>query len=150
MAGVFIHITGNAFPRLQILQERGANFSTVMDDIGAFLDSDTVERFTKEQAPDGSKWEQSEAARLGRSSKKGKKRKSDLTLTDQRNLADSVTHNVTGNSLEFGLGEKYAAIHHFGGKTGRNHSVTLPSRKLIGIAAIQETEINNIITDWLI
>ena len=149
---MFIHITGNAFPRLEELRRKSTNtqFHSVLDEIGAALDSDTIIRFTKEQAPDGNKWVQSEAARLGRSSKPGQKRKSDLTLTDQRNLADSVTHNVTGNVLEHGLGEEYAAIHHFGGKTGRNHSVTLPSRKLIGIEAIQEAEINDIVEDWLI
>lgn len=149
MAGVFIEISGNAFPRLQELANRAEDFFTPLDEIGAFLDSDVVMRFTKELAPDGSKWEQSEMARLGRSSKKDKVRKG-LTLTDQRNLADSVTHNVQGDTLTHGLGEEYAAIHHFGGKTGRNHSVTLPSRKILGIAAVQEKEINNIIADWLV
>lgn len=140
MAGVFIEISGNAFPRLQELANRAEDFFTPLDEIGAFLDSDVVMRFTKEQAPDGAKWQQSQAAKI----------RGGLTLTDQRNLADSVTHNVDGDTLTHGLGEEYAAIHHFGGKTGRNHSVTLPSRKILGIAAVQEKEINNIIADWLV
>lgn len=140
MAGVFIDISGNAFPRLQELANRAEDFFTPLDEIGAFLDSDVVMRFTKEQAPDGAKWLQSKAA----------KNRGGLTLTDQRNLADSVTHNVEGDTLTHGLGEDYAAIHHFGGKTGRNHSVTLPSRKILGIAPVQEKEINNIIADWLV
>lgn len=147
MAGVFIDISGNAFPRLQELASRAEDMQTALDEIGAFLDLDVSERFKEEQAPDGSKWEQSEAARLGHS--KGKKRLG-LTLTDLRGLAGSVTHKVEGNVLIHGLGEEYAAIHHFGGKTGRNHSVTLPSRKILGIAPVQEKEINNIIADWLV
>ena len=91
-------------------------------------------------APDGTKWQKSEAA-LARGG---------LTLTDSRNLAGSVTHNVSSNVLEHGLGEKYAAIHHFGGKAGRNKSVTLPAREIVGIDVYQETEINAIVDDWLI
>ena len=140
MAGVFIHIAGNALPRLQLLQDKSKQFYNVLDEIGAYLDSDTVERFTEEKSPEGGTWEQSQAA----------KDRGGLTLTLDRNLAGSVTHNVNGNTLEHGLGEKYAAIHHFGGKAGRNHSVTLPSRKLIGISVIQATAINEIVEDWLI
>ncbi|WP_029772345.1 phage virion morphogenesis protein [Pseudoalteromonas sp. TB51] len=137
MAGVFIHITGNALPRLTQIANVSGNPADVLDDIGAFLDMDVTTRFLREVTPEGRKWEQSQAA----------KDRGGLTLTDERNLAGSVTHNVNGNTLEHGLGEKYAAINHYGGETGRNKSVTLPARP---IAAVQENEINDIITDWLI
>lgn len=140
LAGVFINITGNALPRLTQIANTSGEPADVLDDIGAFLDMDVTTRFLREVTPEGRKWEQSQAA----------KDRGGLTLTDERNLAGSVTHNVNGNTLEHGLGEKYAAIHHFGGKAGRNKSVTITARPILGIAAVQETEINDIITDWLI
>nr|WP_249318936.1 phage virion morphogenesis protein [Pseudoalteromonas sp. BDTF-M6] len=111
-----------------------------MDEIGAFLDTDVTLRFMKEQTPEGVKWQQSEAA----------KDRGGLTLTDKRNLAGSITHNVVGDTLEHGLGEEYAAIHHFGGRTGRNKATLLPARPIVGIGALQANEIDDIISDWLV
>ncbi|PAJ72039.1 phage virion morphogenesis protein [Pseudoalteromonas sp. NBT06-2] len=140
MAGVFIDISGNALSRLTLLADKAQRPEPVLDEIGAFLDADVLLRFTREETPGGNKWQHSEAA----------KARGGLTLTDTRQLADSISHNVQGDTLEHGLGEQYAAIHHFGGKTGRNHSVTLPARPIVGIEAIQAQEINDIIDDWLI
>ncbi|WP_105198966.1 phage virion morphogenesis protein [Pseudoalteromonas sp. T1lg10] len=147
MASVFVDFSGDAISRLQKIIYFVDRPDDVLDEIGAWLDKDTVLRFTKEQAPDGSRWEQSEAARTG----KGRNpEKPGLTLTDSRDLADSVTHNVENGELEHGLGEDYAAIHHYGGRTGRNHAVNLPARPIIGIEAVQAKEINDIISDWLV
>ena len=140
MASAFIEISGDALPRLQLLAEKTENPHDVLDEIGAFLDTDVTLRFRQELAPDGSKWLPSAAAA----------ERGGLTLTDQRNLAGSVTHNVVGDTLEHGLGEVYAAIHHFGGETGRNRAVELPARPIIGIADYQAQEIDNIIGDWLL
>lgn len=140
MAGVFINITGNALPRLTQIANISGKPTDVLDDIGAFLDMDVTTRFLREMTPEGRKWEQSQAA----------KDRGGLTLTDTRSLAGSVTHNVRYNTLVHGLGEKYAAIHHFGGETGRNKNVKLTARPILGIAAIQEAEINDIVEDWLI
>ena len=140
MGSVYIDISGDAFKGLNLLSDKGKQGAPVLDDIGAFLDLDVTHRFLSEMAPDGTKWQKSKAA-LARGG---------LTLTDSRNLAGSVTHNVSSNVLEHGLGEKYAAIHHFGGKAGRNKSVTLPAREIVGIDVYQETEINAIVDDWLI
>lgn len=140
MAWVFVGISGDAIDGLKALAARTGSARDVLDDIGAFLDSDVQLRFLQEQAPDGTRWQQSEAA----------KERSGLTLTDTRQLAGSVTHSATDDELIHGLGEKYAAIHHFGGKTGRNKSVTLPARPMIGIALMQREEIDNIVKDWLV
>lgn len=140
MASVFISISGTAMDGLKAIAARSGNARDVLDDIGAFLDSDVQMRFLKEQAPDGTRWVQSEAA----------KERAGLTLTDTRNLAGSVTHSATDDELIHGLGEKYAAIHHYGGKTGRNKSVTLPSRNIIGVALMQRNEIDAIVSDWLV
>ncbi|KZN30064.1 hypothetical protein N480_03720 [Pseudoalteromonas luteoviolacea S2607] len=140
MAGVFIDISGDALEKLQVLNRKSQVPEDVLDDIGAFLDMDVTTRFLNELAPDGTRWEQSEAAKA----RKG------LTLTDQRNLAGSVTHNVEGDELVHGLGEEYAAIHHFGGKTGRGHAITLPARPIIGIEQYQAGAIVETLTGWLV
>ncbi len=140
MAWVFVGISGNAIDGLKALAARTGSARDVLDDIGAFLDSDVQLRFLQERAPDGTRWQQSEAA----------KERGGLTLTDTRQLAGSVTHSATDDELIHGMGEKYSAIHHFGGKTGRNKSVTLPARPMIGIALMQREEIDNIVKDWLV
>ena len=140
MAGVFIDLSGNALPRLMKIATTSERATDVLDDIGAFLDMDVITRFDREVTPEGRKWEQSQAA----------KDRGGLTLTDSRDLAGSVTHKANEGVLVHGLGEDYSAIHHFGGVTGRNKSVKLPARPILGIAAIQEAEINELIEDWLI
>ena len=140
MAGVFIDITGDAIKGLTLLAKRGEDATDVLDDIGAFLDMDVTHRFLNQMAPDGSRWAPSKAAI----------ERGGLTLTDTRNLAGSVTHNVVGQTLVHGLGEQYSAIHHFGGLTGRNKSVELPARPIIGIEVYQAQEVNHIVENWLI
>ncbi|MBS3796677.1 phage virion morphogenesis protein [Pseudoalteromonas sp. BDTF-M6] len=140
MASVFIEFSGDAIPRLGLLADKAERPADVLDEIGAFLDTDVTLRFMKEQTPEGVKWQQSEAA----------KDRGGLTLTDKRNLAGSITHNVVGDTLEHGLGEEYAAIHHFGGRTGRNKATLLPARPIVGIGALQANEIDDIISDWLV
>ncbi|MBQ4840030.1 phage virion morphogenesis protein [Pseudoalteromonas luteoviolacea] len=140
MAGVFIDISGDALEKLQLLRHKSTAPEDVLDDIGAFLDMDVTTRFLNELAPDGTRWEQSKAA----------VERGGLTLTDQRNLAGSVTHNVEGDELVHGLGEEYAAIHHFGGKTGRGHVVTLPARPILGIEQYQAGVIVETLTGWLV
>ncbi|MEC8325912.1 MAG: phage virion morphogenesis protein [Pseudomonadota bacterium] len=140
MGAISVTLHGNAIAGLNELLRKAGSLTEPLDEIGAFLDADVLTRFTKEQAPDGTKWIQSDAARdEGR-----------LTLTDKRHLADSVSHEAVGNQLIHGLGEDYAAIHHFGGKTGRNHAVTLPARPILGVEQEHEDEINAIIGDFLL
>lgn len=140
MAGVFINVTGDAIAQLQLLGEHARNPASALHEIGAFLRTDVTQRFRREQAPDGTRWIKSAAA----------KKRGGLTLTKSRDLAKSFTYNIEHQGMEFGSGEEYAAIHHFGGETGRNHSTVLPARPLIGIAQSQEQEIFDIISDWLI
>ena len=148
MAGVYVEVAGDALDILQLIRHRSDNPTEVLDDIGAFLDQDVTTRFLNELAPDGTKWEQSEAARTG----KGRNpEKPGLTLTDNRDLVGSITHNAEGEELEHGFSDvDYAAIHQFGGKAGRNHKVTLPARPMIGIEQKQASTIVEMVTGWLV
>ena len=97
------------------------------DRIGAYLVTATLDRFDREQGPDGKPWQKSIRAMAD----------GGLTLTDHGDLRGSITHNVAGDGREVRVGSNlvYAAIHQFGGKAGRNKSVTLPARPYLGISA---------------
>lgn len=138
--GVFIDFTGDALPALKQISEKAERPKDLLDDIGAFLDMDVTTRFLQELTPGGTKWKKSKAAA----------ERGGLTLTDNRDLAGSVTHSVYDDELIHGLGEKYAAIHHFGGETGRNKATKIEERPIIGIEAYQSGVIEEMVSDWLI
>ena len=108
------------------------------DRIGSYLVTATLDRFDREQGPDGKPWQKSIRAMAD----------GGLTLTDTGGLRDSITHNVAGDgrSVDVGSNLVYAAIHQFGGKAGRNKSVTLPARPYLGISARDSDAILRIVS----
>ena len=84
-----------------------AHPAPALDAIGARLESSTLLRFEREQAPGGAPWKKSARA----------KREGGQTLTDTARLKGSITHRVVGDSVEVGTNVVYGAIHQFGGKT---------------------------------
>lgn len=121
------------------LMSRLANINTrpMFDEIGGYLDSEVARRFN-----DGEDWEGNPLVPSKRALSEGGK-----TLVDFGHLRDSYTHSVfiDGSGVEHGSDLDYAAIHHFGGKAGRNHSVELRARPVMGINANDEDEINDIV-----
>jgi phage virion morphogenesis protein len=105
MTGVSITIdTVNLRASLHKLQDRMGNLQPLFDGIGQAVVSETLERFRKEEAPDGSKWHPSQrAANTG-----GK------TLTHRGHLRDSITYRAQAEGVEVGTNRVYAAIHQFG------------------------------------
>jgi phage virion morphogenesis protein len=123
---------------LLALPEQFSNTDVLLDNIGQYLHADAMQRFRREETPDGDQWAQSERAESD----------GGLTLTDYGNLANSITHNVSGGVLEHGSDEIYAAIHQFGGKTGRGEATELVARPYIGIGAEQQRQIGFIVENW--
>jgi phage virion morphogenesis protein len=112
----------------------------MLENIGAFLDSDVTRRFIAGVEPDGTAWKPSERAQ----SEGGK------TLVDTTALMKSTTHNVLGDDMvEHGVTEIYGAIHHFGGETGRNQATKIEARPIIGIAQRQEARIDKMVTGFM-
>jgi len=112
----------------------------MFDEIGGYLDSEVELRFIE-----GVDFEGNALIPSQRALNEGGK-----TLVDRGHLRDSYTHNVfmDGSGVEHGSNMVYAAIQHFGGKTGRNHSVELPARPVMGINDNDEDEINHIVDDF--
>jgi len=124
-------------PRELISRLTNANTRLMFEEIGGYLDSEVARRFVA-----GEDWEGNPLIPSERAIAEGGK-----TLVNFGHLRDSYTHNtfIDGSGVEHGSDLDYAAIHHFGGKTGRNQSTELPARPVMGINANDEDEINDIV-----
>lgn len=115
------------------------NLTPVMKAIGERLLRSTNENFSGESAPDGTKWEQSSAAKA-----EGRK-----TLTKSSQLRNSIYYKAESDQVRIGSPKPYAAIHQLGGKAGRGLKVKLPARPFIGVSAEDRIEIIEILNDHL-
>jgi phage virion morphogenesis protein len=86
---------------------------------GRMLKTSTQLRFRTQTAPDGTAWEKSAAAIARRGQ----------TLRDTSRLRNSITWQLTGTGVSVGTNVVYAAIHQFGGPTGRASSSRGPVRR---------------------
>lgn len=111
------------------------NLLPLMEEIGASLETSTRMRFERGAGPDGGAW---------RPSRRGGK-----TLVDTGRLLASMTHNASRDHVEVGSNVIYAAIHQFGGRTGRGLAVDMPARPFLGLDADDEREIDDLISDYL-
>lgn len=142
MSAAFIEIPisgAEAFDIFKRLPDLSSRAQPMLDEIGAYLDSDVSERFIQGVTPEGRAWTPSQRA----VAEGGK------TLIDSAILMSGVTHNADNDSLIHGLTDIYAAIHHFGGKAGRGNKVTIEARPIIGIATKQQAAIERITTNWI-
>lgn len=142
MSATFIEIQvsgDDVFSVFNQVSERAAAPAPMLDEIGAYLDSDVTKRFYDSETPDGTKWLPSQRAEA----ENGK------TLIDSTILMKGVTHDIRGQDLLHGLTEKYAAIHQFGGKAGRGKKITIPKREIIGISGKQQSRIDKISMRWV-
>lgn len=108
-----------------------AKFSAVLRDIGEDILGDAKDNIHSQKLVGGGAMPTSKAA-----AKRGGK-----TLLDKGHLRDSYTYQLSGATLAVGSNMVYAAIHHFGGKTGRGHKVTITPRPVLGVDAKREARI---------
>lgn len=135
--------------KLAGLVEAFGDLEPLMDGLGLYLESSTIERFETETAPDGSRWTPSLRA----------KQEGGKTLTDRGQLRSSVTHEAGSDWTAVGSNKVYAGIHNQGGviraKSGpfltfalpgglgfrRVAQVKIPARTFIGISREDEDEL---------
>lgn len=106
---------------------RADNTEPLMAHIANTLHLFTSQAFEREASPFGEKWKSLSPATLKKS--KGLKKK----LVDKGKLVNSIHTSHTPTSAKIGTNVPYAAIHQFGGKTGRNHKVFIPARPFMPI-----------------
>lgn len=148
-AGLSLRLEGDTRAELALgrLAHAVEDRASLLYVLGEYLESATIERFTREEAPDGQAWSESIRAR-----EEGGK-----TLSDQGLLKGSITHNVRGDTIEVGTNLIYAGVHQFGAtirpKKGQYlkfflpgglvfaKEVTIPARPYLGISAEDQTEL---------
>ncbi len=117
---------------LALLDSRG--FDGVRREIGEYLKADIQDNLDGQKQFDGTPLQQSQAA----IARRGK------TLIDRHHLYDSYNYQLVQGGVEIGSPLEYAAIHHFGGETGRpGHRFTLPARPVMGIGQRQEVALGD-------
>ena len=122
---------------LSQLLRNARNTAPMMRGIAEELHNATKDNFANE-AWGSEKWPQSKAT----AKRKGK------TLYKSGELHDSITTQVGHSFARIGSNLKYAAIHHLGGRAGRNKTITLPARPYLpirGDGQIQKEAQDNIL-----
>ncbi len=104
------------------------DMSPVMKSFAEYMVNRTDERFEKEQAPDGSPWAPLSDVTKARKAKLNKIDK----ILQQDGYLRLVHPDSDKKSASVYSDKEYAAIHNYGGKAGRNHSVTIQKREFLG------------------
>lgn len=133
---------------LDLLFDKFGDLEPFHKSVGEYMLGSIQENFENESAPDGTKWQflspVTTASRLRRHGN------AQITiLRESGRLAGSFNYEAGSEQVEIGTPIVYAAIHHFGGQAGRNKSVTIPERPILGVGLDDEIEINEIAKDFL-
>jgi len=135
MSNVSITINDKAVTdALSRLSAAGGNMGRAMADIGDMMVSRITEGFDQGESPYGEKWKpladdtkhgrlrhnKSNFRKNGKLSAKGRRESASgfQPLVDTGNLRNSITRNVSGNSVEVGTDLIYGATHQFGSENG--------------------------------
>lgn len=124
------------------------DMSPVMADYSEYMLGETMERFEKEEAPDGSGWQVLSDKTKELREKRGKSGKK---LQQDGILKNSIQREHDMNSA--GLAStnvEYAAIQNFGGKAGRNHKVDIPAREYLGFNEDDIEYAKNSLEGWIV
>lgn len=119
--------------RLAIANAEG--YVKAREDIGEYMVGEVQDNLDGQKIFDGSAMPQSKAA-IGRRGK---------TLIDKHHLYDSYVFQLSPGGVQIGSERVYAAIHHFGGKTGRGGKTNIVARPVLGVGPTQERRIGDIL-----
>jgi|GEM_PF-804944 len=150
MAGAAFQITIHQ-ARVQALFKRLAqrmdDMTPVMAEIGEIVTESVQRNFEEHRSPEGEKWKELSPATV--ISKVLRGRNTDDILIDKTTLIKSIHPRASKDRVRVGTDVIYAAIHQFGGETGKGHAVDMPARPFLGIRAEDWPEIEDTINDWL-
>jgi len=102
---------------LSNLQRNTNNLHQPLDEIGQTIADNIALNFRDEQSPDGQPWQGLSDTTIARR-RHGSGSGSDKILQDTGVLKNSITHNVSGNSVEVGTNLEYATTQQFGASKG--------------------------------
>ena len=128
------------------LAAKTENLRPLMKNIAGIMMDSTEENFDKEGRPD--KWTPLAPSTIKQRTKTGTWPGKILQVS-QGGLASSITSKYDNNSAIVGTNKVYAAIHQFGGNTGRNKKVKIPARPYLKLTDKDLLEIRSSITNYL-
>lgn len=137
---------------LKQLSQKLNNLKSPLNHTGYHLLEIVSNSFENEASPDGTNWANLSPKYLDYKRRIGKEKK----LQISRHLENSIDFEATTDYMILGTNLIYAPIHQFGGKTGRGHKATIPSRPFLPItkdADIYEDIVKDIVEifkDYLI
>lgn len=124
------------------------NMAAFHKSVGEHMLNSTEDNFDNEIAPDGTPWVHHAPATVA--SRLRRNGNAELTiLRESGALAGSFNYEADDAQVEIGTPTIYAAIHHFGGAAGRNQSVDIPARPILGISSDDEIALTEMAEDFL-
>lgn len=128
MSGVAIRIDASALgpvaESLRAIGRRAGDMTPLFDIFGQSLRTSVRRRFRTNVGPDGKPWQRSKRAA----------KDNGQTLVDRGHLRDSIAFKAGPHEVAIGSNDVRAAIHNFGGRTGRGGKTILPARPFIGLS----------------
>lgn len=116
--------------------------------VGEHLLNSVEDRFDTQTDPDGNAWKPLAPATVA--SRLRRYGNAELTiLRASGRLAGSFSYAATRQQVAVGTPVVYAAIQHHGGQAGRNRSVTIPARPVLGLTSNDRTAIAEMAEDFL-
>lgn len=106
----------------------------------------TIERFDLETAPDGSKWQALSPVTLA--ARERRKISAIRILREYGDMFGSIKYVASSDGLRWGASAVQAALQQFGGKAGKNRSVTIRPRPFLGLSREDERAILEIAEDY--
>ena len=134
--------------RLNQLQARLGNMRPIMAGISNMM-LEVVERnFSTQSNPEtGLQWIPLTAHTMQKRAKQGYWPGKILQVSGS--LASSISPNYGNDYAIISTNKIYAAIHHFGGNTGRGHAANIPARPYLALSKQDERDINDTVSDYL-
>lgn len=148
MAGATITLTvhDEAARRLfRELGERCRNPKPALAAIGDLMVESVQRNFEEKRSPDGAPWAPVSAAYAAWKTRH-KGRNADDILVLNRILMGSINRRATAREVAVGSNMPYAAVHQFGGRTGRKGTATMPARPFLGVRESDWADIREIVT----
>lgn len=139
MSGTSFDVKPQGFSEIQqrLLQISGADFSQLLDNVGALVESQTRRRIQEQKkGPDGTAWRQWSPAYAAR------RRGGHSLLQGEGHLMDSIQYLRSGTTVEVGTNLVYGAVHQHGHKG-------IPARPYLGLSSDDEAELVELIDDFV-
>lgn len=156
---------------LNVQAEKLEDLTEYWDSVGKYMEKKTIqERFEKEQAPDGTKWQPLSPARVKQRLKKHKK--GDFKILKDEGYLRRIHYEAGKDYMQIGTNVKYAKVHQYGAKITYKHEgeykhdnpkkskkkgdsyyyeceVEIPARPFLGVNEYELRHIKGMLTSYV-